>query len=114
MEMITVIPSEILRLNQGELAPGRQADWVILDLARPNLTPTRLDNVTENMVWAADGSEVDTVVARGRILKQEGRIAPFTDGATPEQIMKDVQLLSERFIVHLESTDELSGTGAHR
>ncbi len=114
LEMITVIPSEILRLNQGELAPGRQADWVILDLARPNLAPTRLDNVTENLVWAADGSEVSTVVARGHILKQEGRIFPFADGATPEQIMKDVQVLSELFIVHLESTDELSGTGAHR
>ena len=45
--MITVAPSQrILRLNQGELAPGRQADWVLLDLARPSLVPTRLDNLT--------------------------------------------------------------------
>lgn len=114
MEMITVIPSKILRLNQGELAPGRQADWVVLDLDRPNLAPTRLDNLTENLVWAADGSEVSTVVARGRILKKEGRIFPFEDGATPEQVMKNVQILSERFILHLDRTDELRGTGAHR
>lgn len=114
MEMITVVPSEILRLNQGELAPGRQADWVILDLDRPNMVPTRLDNLTENLIWAADGSEVDTVVARGRILKEKGRIFPFGDGTTPEQVMNDVQALSERFVVHLESSDELSGTGAHR
>ncbi len=113
MEMITVVPSKMLRLNQGELAPGRQADWVVLDLDRPNLAPTRLDNLTENLVWAADGSEVSTVVARGRILKEKGRIAAFTDGSTPKQVMKDVQVLSERFIVHLETSDELSGTGAH-
>ncbi|MCD4751268.1 MAG: amidohydrolase family protein, partial [Thermoanaerobaculales bacterium] len=114
MEMVTVIPSEILRLNQGELAPGRQADWVVLDLDRPNLTPTRLDNLTENLVWAADGSEVSTVVARGRILKKDGRVFPFKDGTTPEQVMKNVQVLSERFILHLDRTDELRGTGAHR
>lgn len=113
MEMITVVPSKILRLNQGELAPGRQADWVVLDLDRPNLTPTRLDNLTENLIWAADGSEARTVVARGRVLKEKGRIAPFSDGTTPEQVMKDVQALSELFVVHLESSDELSGTGAH-
>ena len=114
LEMITVVPSEILRLNQGELAPGRQADWVVLDLDRPNLVPTRVDNLAENLIWAADGSEVRTVVARGRVLKEKGRIAPFSDGTTPEQVMKDVQALSERFVVHLESSDELSGTGAHR
>ncbi len=104
----------MLRLNQGELAPGRQADWVVLDLDKPNLAPTRLDNLTENLIWAADGSEISTVVARGRILKEEGRIAAFADGATPEQVMKDVQVLSEMFIKHLATSDELSGTGAHR
>lgn len=114
MEMITVIPSRILRLNQGELAPGRQADWIVLDLARPNLAPTRVDNLVENLIWAADGSEVDTVVARGRILKKDGRVRAFKDDLTPAQVMKDVQLLSERFILHLSTTEELSGTGAHR
>ena len=83
LEMITVAPNRILRLNQGELAPGRQADWILVDLARPNLVPTRLDNVTENLLWAADGSEVDTVVASGRLLKLDGAVLPFLDGTRP-------------------------------
>ena len=45
--------------------------------------PTRLDNLMENLIWAADGSEVDTVVARGRLLKQDGRVLPFADGTQP-------------------------------
>jgi 5-methylthioadenosine/S-adenosylhomocysteine deaminase len=114
MEMITVVPSAILGLNQGELASGRQADWVLVDLDRPNLIPTRLDNLVENLIWAADGSEISTVVAAGRVLKEHGKVLPFSDGVKPDRVMKDVQMLSERFISHLETSAEFSGTGAHR
>jgi len=113
LEMITVAPSGILRLNQGELAPGRQADWVLLDLARPNLVPTRLDNLTENLLWAADGSEVDTVVACGRLVKHDGAVLPFLDGTRPEAVLAQVQALSEWFIDYQRSAPELRGTGAH-
>ncbi|UCG31741.1 MAG: amidohydrolase family protein [Phycisphaerales bacterium] len=114
LEMITVVPASILRLNQGELAPGRQADWVLIDLNRPNMVPTRLDNLTENLIWAADGSEIDTVVARGRVLKEGGRVLAFLDGSTPERIVAAVRKLSERFAVYRASAPELKGTGAHR
>jgi len=114
LEMITVIPNRILGFDQGELAPGRQADWILLDLARPNLVPTRLDNLTENLLWAADGSEVDTVVASGRLLKLDGQILPFQDGSRAEDIMARVQALSEAFAAHRTTTPELKGTGAHR
>ncbi len=114
LEMITVVPARMLRLNQGELAHGRYADWIMLTLDRPNLVPTRTDNLLENVIWAADGSEVDTVVSRGRVLKQNGRILPFADGRTPDGIMAAVQHLSELFIEYRKSAVELSGTGVHR
>lgn len=114
LEMITSVPAGILRQNQGELAPGRRADWVLLTLDRPNLVPTRLDNVMENLIWAADGSEVVTVVARGRVLKDGGRILPFLDGSTPERIMASTQRLSERFADYARTAPELRGTGAHQ
>jgi 5-methylthioadenosine/S-adenosylhomocysteine deaminase len=114
LEMITSVPAQMLGLNQGELAPDRRADWVLLDLSRPNLVPTRVDNLVENLIWAADGSEVDIVVARGRVLKQAGKVLPFSDGSEPEQIMAAVQTLSEEFARHLSDAPELTGTGAHR
>jgi 5-methylthioadenosine/S-adenosylhomocysteine deaminase len=114
LEMITSVPAGFLRQEQGELAPGRRADWILLDLDRPNLTPTRLDNLMENIIWAADGSEVDTVVARGRVLKQSGRILPFADGTTPAGIMAGAQRLSELFAEYRRTAPELRGTGAHR
>jgi 5-methylthioadenosine/S-adenosylhomocysteine deaminase len=114
LEMITSVPARMLRQDSGDLSPGRRADWILLGLDRPNLTPTRLDNLMENLIWAADGSEVDTVVARGRMLKQGGRVLPFADGATPERIMADAQKLSELFAEHRRTAPELRGTGAHR
>ena len=114
LEMITVVPNRILGFDQGELAPGRQADWILLDLARPNLVPTRLDNVTENLLWAADGSEVDTVVASGRLLKLDGQTLPFRDGTSPQAVMAQVQALSEAFAKFRENAPEVRGTGAHR
>jgi 5-methylthioadenosine/S-adenosylhomocysteine deaminase len=114
LEMITVEPSRILRMNQGELAPGRQADFILIELARPNLVPTRLDNLVENLIWAADGSEVDTVVARGRLLKHDGVVSPFLDGTTPASVMARVQSLSEWFTEYRAAAPVLSGTGANR
>jgi 5-methylthioadenosine/S-adenosylhomocysteine deaminase len=114
LEMITSVPAGILGLDQGELAPGRGADWVLVDLDRPNLVPTRVDNVMENLIWAADGSEVQMVVAGGRLLKSHHRVLPFADGVESEEVTAAVQLLSERFAEHRESMPELRGTGAHR
>ena len=114
LEMITVVPNGILGFDQGELAPGRQADWVLVGLRRPNLVPTRLDNLTENLLWAADGSEVDTVVASGRVAKLDGRVLPFPDGTRPDAVMAQVQRLSEAFAEHRTRAPEVRGTGAHR
>jgi 5-methylthioadenosine/S-adenosylhomocysteine deaminase len=114
LEMITSVPASFLRQNQGELAPGRLADWILIDLDRPNLTPTRSDNLIENLIWAADGSEVDTVVARGKVLKQGGRVLPFADGTDAAGAMSAAQRLSELFAEYRLTAPEMRGTGVHR
>ncbi len=114
LEMITRIPASILGMDTGVLAPGLRADFVLVDLTAPNLVPTRLDNVVENLVWAADGGEIDTVVARGRILKEGGRILPLRDGTRPAEVLAAADRISERFAAWRASAGELRGTGAHR
>jgi hypothetical protein len=78
------------------------------------MIPTRLDNLMENIIWAADGSEIDLVVARGKVLKRKGKVMPFSDGSTAEEICVAVQTLSEKFAKHMETALEISGTGAHK
>ena len=73
LQKITVEPAEFLRLNSGSLERGKDADMVLIDLTRPNLIPSRLDNIVENLIWASDGSEVKTVVANGKVLKLDYR-----------------------------------------
>ncbi len=108
LEMVTVVPAKILRINAGSLAPGRSADLIAVDLSRPNLTPTRKDNVIENLIWAADGSEVRWVIASGRILKDDYRFVTLDEAKLKEQVLK----LSEMMMEYKAGLAEVRVTGA--
>jgi 5-methylthioadenosine/S-adenosylhomocysteine deaminase len=110
LQKITVEPAEFLRLNTGSLESGKDADMVLIDLTRPNLIPSRLDNVVENLIWASDGSEVKTVVANGKVLKLDYRFTLLDF----ETIIKEVQLLSEMLIDYVTTARKITGTGAHK
>jgi 5-methylthioadenosine/S-adenosylhomocysteine deaminase len=107
---ITVEPAEFLRLNTGSLESGKDADMVLIDLTRPNLIPSRLDNVVENLIWASDGSEIKTVIANGKVLKLDYRFMLLDF----ETIVKEVQLLSEMLIDYVTTAKKITGTGAHK
>ncbi len=110
LEMVTVVPAKMLRLNTGSLEPGKDADVIVVDLSLPNLTPTRADNVVENLIWASDGSEVRWVIANGKVLKADYRY-PHVD---EEEIKGDVQKLSELLIEYKKSRPEITATGARQ
>jgi len=110
LKIITIEPSQMLRMNCGSLEEGKDADVILLDLSRPNLTPTRIDNVIDNIIWAADGSEVATVISNGKILKENYKFKTLN----AEKIKQDVQLLSELLIEYRKTAKEIRGTGAHK
>ena len=110
LRKITVEPAEFLRLNTGSLESGKDADMVLIDLTRPNLIPSRLDNVVENLIWASDGSEIKTVIANGKILKLDYRFT-LLDFKT---IVEEVQLLSEMLADYMITAKKITGTGAHK
>jgi len=110
LQKITVEPAEFLRLNTGSLEKGKDADMVLIDLTRPNMIPSRLDNIVENLIWASDGSEVKTVVANGKVLKLDYKFTLLDF----ETIVKEVQLLSEMLTDHMVAAKKITGTGAHK
>jgi cytosine/adenosine deaminase-related metal-dependent hydrolase len=55
----------------GRLAPGRQADLVLINLADPSLAPVRSATLT---VMTAPVSAIDTVLVAGRVVKQDGQL----------------------------------------
>lgn len=110
LEMITCIPARILGFNCGTLEAGKDADFVLLDTRRPNLTPTRLDNVVENLIWASDGSEARFVMANGVLVKDDYQFTTLN----AEQIMREVRELAQLAIEHKKRAGSVAGTGAPR
>jgi len=94
IERITVIPARILRFNTGSLEPGKLADIVVVDLSVPNLTPTRVDNIVENLIWAANGNEIQYVISNGQILIDDYKFSTLN----VQEILQQVQELSEMFL----------------
>ncbi|MBW2523511.1 MAG: amidohydrolase family protein [Deltaproteobacteria bacterium] len=110
LEMITIIPAEILGINAGSLEPGKAADLVLVDLRRPNMIPTRKSNVVENLIWASDGSEVRYVVAGGRVVKDDYQLTTV-DVA---DVGAKIQHLGSEIDRYKTEIGELRGTGANR
>ena len=55
--------------NSGELAPGRSADLILMDLRRPHLCPRH--DVAANVVHAAQSADVSHVMVNGRLLLRD-------------------------------------------
>lgn len=72
LNMTTVNPAAVLNLNSGRIEEGRLADLAIINLRRPELTPGF--NLKSDLVYAANGSCVDTLICNGKILMEEGKV----------------------------------------
>ncbi len=59
----------------GSLAPGKQADIVLLDATALNVAP--LNNVPGAVVTLMDRSNVETVIVAGKVRKWRGRLTDF-------------------------------------
>ena len=70
LEMATVNGARALGRNSGAIAPGRDADLILVDFTAPNLTPCH--DVVENLVFSAHGANVEMNMARGRVIYEKG------------------------------------------
>ena len=58
----------------GSLTPGKRADLILLRLDDLNLNASQEADPYQLLVYFAQPSNVDTVIADGRVLKQQGRL----------------------------------------
>ncbi len=59
----------------GSIEPGKCADLILLDTRKPHLTP--LYNCYSQLVYAASGADVSTVIINGKIILKERRFLDF-------------------------------------
>jgi 5-methylthioadenosine/S-adenosylhomocysteine deaminase len=84
----TATGADILRLNTGRIAEGYLADLSLVDINIPAFTPNI--NFTSNLVYAANGSCIDTLVCNGRILMRNKKV----EGE--EEIMREANRCARR------------------
>ena len=71
--MGTQTAAEIFRLGRWSIEEGSSPDIILVDLKRPEFVPNF--EIYSDMVYAANGSAVDTVICRGEVL-MENRVVP--------------------------------------
>ena len=107
LEMITVEPAKMLGLNCGSLETGKDADIIVIDLEKPNLIPTRLNTVVENIIWAATGAEIRFVISNGHLTINNYSFTYLN----ANKILEDVQVLAKEFDVYMQEVAPHRGTG---
>ncbi len=67
-DLATNAAGQIFRLGEWEIKQGADADIILLDLRRPEFVPNF--NTWSDIVYAANGYAVDTVICMGRVLME--------------------------------------------
>ena len=71
LDMATVNGAAALGLDSGEIAAGKNADIVLLDLNSTAFIPDT--DLVSALCYSANGSEVDTVIVNGKTVIERGR-----------------------------------------
>lgn len=115
LRMATIEGAEALGLGQeiGSLEEGKRADFILLDLNKPSMTPLYSEpmrNIVPNLVYSARGDEVTTVVVDGRVVYEHGKIQTVNESeilATAQGLAQGIGVAaSKRFW-------EIDGSNAH-
>jgi 5-methylthioadenosine/S-adenosylhomocysteine deaminase len=72
LEMITTQGARAFGLESGLIEKGRWGDIALVDLNHPQLTPHF--HLASDLIYAANGSCIDTLICDGRILMRGGRV----------------------------------------
>lgn len=76
----------------GIIAEGAKADISIIDLRSPNLMPN--NNIISSLVYSANGSEVETVIADGKILMENRELKTIDE----ERVYYEMEKIGARYM----------------
>ena len=83
----------------GSLEAGKQADLILVDLGAPNLSPvmeTPVRNIVPNLVYAASGHEVKTVMVAGQILMLDRQALTLDEQAIVAEAQEQAGAVAQR------------------
>jgi 5-methylthioadenosine/S-adenosylhomocysteine deaminase len=101
LRMATIEAATALGMDDeiGSLAPGKQADLILVDLSEPNLCPILEDpvrNIAPNLVYSASGHEVRTVIVAGKVVMRDRRVLTVDEAAIRAEAQAQAEAVSRR------------------
>ena len=107
LRMATINGGRAMRVaNLGRLVVGAPADFTLHDLSSVSWTP--LNDVITQLVFAASGATVDTVIVGGRVLVENRRITSF-DVAPVVAAVRELGAAAARAQPRLAGMDHTTG-----
>jgi len=104
LEMATIRGAEALGLEReiGSIEAGKRADLVLFSRNTPEWRP--LLNPLNNLVYAATGASVDTVIIDGRIVLDRGRLTTIDEPALFQRVEELARAQVARAGLRIEHT----------
>lgn len=95
LEMATVSGAEAIGMGQvlGSLEEGKLADIAIIDLNKTHLVPA--NNKISMIVYAAQASDVDTVIINGNVIMENRNIIGVDEASIIDEVNKRLEILKE-------------------
>lgn len=87
LEMCLVNGAKVLFWEKeiGSIEPGKQADFILVDCNHPDFVP--FHNVLSNLVYAANGHCVDSVVINGKLVMEGRKLLTFDENEIMEKAL---------------------------
>jgi 5-methylthioadenosine/S-adenosylhomocysteine deaminase len=95
IEMATIKGAEALGLSDeiGSIEVGKKADIILIDTNTANMTPDS-SSLSSNVVYSANGSNVDTTICNGKILMENKKLTTLDEDeiyAKARQAIKELK-----------------------
>jgi 5-methylthioadenosine/S-adenosylhomocysteine deaminase len=101
LRMATIEGAQAIGLGDeiGSLEEGKQADLILVHLTALNLSPVLeapVRNIVPNLVYAASGHEVKTVLVAGRVLVRDGQVLTADEAAVRAETQVQAEAVARR------------------
>jgi len=86
VRMATIEGAKVLGMEEkiGSLKPGKKADFIVIGLNKPHLTP--LYHEYSHLVYAAGGADVETVVINGKIVMENRQLLTMDENEVMRKV----------------------------
>lgn len=110
LRMATIEAAHTIGLGDmiGSIAPGKRADIIILNLDKPHMRPLLrypIRNIIPNLVYSANGSEVETVIVDGKLIMEDGELCTVDEACALHIGQQAAESLCTRVGEHILSFD---------